>query len=119
MRNLLWWSLEFPLKLWSCLLEQGKCQQQYWRSSLFHGARVCLSPAPLPDKLARISRRGCADGISLYYDSCPARFELWRQACGHLLPHEDANLAWQHCLSRCQQACQDGVVDMGRELARG
>ncbi|UTH76485.1 hypothetical protein [Chromobacterium sp. IIBBL 290-4] len=113
MRDLLWWSWGFPAQLCSSLLQQERCQRQYWRSSLFYGARVCLSPAPLPDKLARLSRRGCADGISLWHDSCPAGFELLRQTCAHL-DADGRSLAWQHCLTRCQRICQDSLVELGR-----
>ena len=118
MNPMLWWSCEFPARAWCCLLDGWRCQQRYWRSSLFHGLRVCLSPAPLPDKLGRLARRGCADGIALCYDSCPARFELLEQACRHWPPPAGAADAWRDCLRRSQRAMQQGLLQLGREWSR-
>ncbi|MCD4483670.1 hypothetical protein LQR31_04170 [Chromobacterium vaccinii] len=113
-----WWSIEFPARTWSCLLDDWRCQQRFWRSSLFHGARVCLSQAPLPDKLARLARRSCADGIALCYDSCPSRFELLEQACRHWPRRGGEREPWRDCLQRSQCAVQQGLLRLGREWSR-
>ncbi|OHX13744.1 hypothetical protein [Chromobacterium sphagni] len=118
MSLLLWWSIEFPARTLSCLLDGWRCQQQYWRSSLFHGARVCLSPAPLPDKLARLARRGCADGIALCYDGCQPRFAWLEHACLNLPQCGCAREEWQNCLHRSRQALQQGLLQLGREWSR-
>lgn len=113
-----WWSIEFPARTWSCLLDDWRCQQRFWRSSLFHGARVCLSPAPLPDKLARLVRRSCADGIALCYDSCPPHFELLEQVCRHWPRRAGAQDEWRDCLRRNQSAMQQGLLKLGRAWSR-
>ncbi|WP_155419261.1 hypothetical protein [Chromobacterium subtsugae] len=118
MSPMLWWSCEFPACAWSCLQDGWRCQQRYWRSSLFHGARVWLSPAPLPDKLARLARRGCADGIALWHDSSPAGFAWLEQAGAHALPYEGARRQWRDCLRHSQRVWQRGLLLLGREWSR-
>ncbi|MGC0153943.1 hypothetical protein ACPRNU_15885 [Chromobacterium vaccinii] len=118
MKHTLWWCTEFPANSWSCLLDGWRCQQRFWRSSLFYGARVCLGPAPLPDKLARLARRGCADGIALCHDSCSARFAWLEQICLHLPQHAGAGERWRVCLQGSRQALQRNLVRLGRDWSR-
>ncbi|MEO9454804.1 hypothetical protein [Chromobacterium phragmitis] len=116
MRHWLWWSLEFPLRSGGCLLEDWRCQQRFWRSTLFYGWRVARSGASWQAQWERIARRACADGIALCHDSAPARFRLWRRACRHLGPLDGAE--WERCLRRSERAWLSGWVGVGRACSR-
>ena len=113
---LLWW-LECLPHCWQSLSIQWRGQQAVLHSAGWHAGRVLCSQATLPDKLSRLSRRSCADAISLLYDCGETQLSLARQWVPPLALDSDLLALGQKLQQRTGQTWLHGLVDLGRALS--
>ncbi len=112
-RILAWWCDLSPL-CFHCCASQWRSHLLCVRACQLYGGKVLLSGAAPQDMWRRLTRRQCAEAITLWHDSGDAQLELWER-CLDTLPVDHA--ARLPSLALLRAAVSDSWVAAGRNLS--